>query len=122
MHIHTSTEPNGKQWIVLDGALDEKTRTLFRQTCAPFVQSSNAHLVLDMTAVNYVSNAGLEALLDLQTQLAAKGSSLAIFGLNIYLYRIFEIMGAAHSLHIFNAREQAMGFVGAQGGESCRKP
>ncbi len=113
MQTRIETQADGQIVIQPNGALDREMLTEFLNVCAPYSQMSGARLVLDMSHVVYVSNEGLHALTDLQARLAANGGALAVFGVGAFVYKVFEMTGAARTLRIFETRVQALGSAGA---------
>ncbi len=69
----------------LDAAQCEKAQS--------FMDSISEARVLDFTALEYISSAGLGVLLKTQKRLAESGASLKIVNVNIHIHDVFRYSG-----------------------------
>lgn len=78
MQIST-TQAAGVTVVALAGELDASTAPAASSALAPLAQSAS-RVVLDLSAVPYMSSAGLRMLLSAYRQLSARGGSIALAG------------------------------------------
>lgn len=90
MDIKMSKEGN-IQIVNISGNVDGQTAPLATQQVLPLVQTG-CKLVVDMSAVGFMSSAGLRMLLSLQRQVAAKGK-LVLVGLSDQIKNTMLITG-----------------------------
>ncbi|ULH17773.1 STAS domain-containing protein (plasmid) [Deinococcus sp. KNUC1210] len=76
----TSEQVQNVTVITLKGDIDGKTAGTTQQTVLPMIPS-NGRLLLDMSAVPYMSSAGLRMLLLIYRQAQSKHSEVALVGL-----------------------------------------
>jgi anti-sigma B factor antagonist len=92
--------------VTLTGALDGKTAPEAQAALTP-VLGEFAVLVIDLTAVGYMSSAGLRVLLLLHRQLAAKKGRAILVGLSDSLAETMRITGF---LQFFETHPTLAGF------------
>lgn len=79
--------------ITVSGKLDAVTAQDFdKAVCAP-VEDGPARIVLDCSNLDYLSSAGLRAVLMLAKRVKAKGGQLRIAGMQGAAKEVFEISG-----------------------------
>jgi anti-anti-sigma factor len=88
------------------GRIDNLTSTEFQTRLLAAVTSSSADVVVDFSGVEYISSAGLRALMT-ATRQKAKERRLAVARLNAVVHEIFTISRFAHLVPIFATVEQA---------------
>jgi anti-sigma B factor antagonist len=91
MKIDIARMPNHAV-VTLTGALDGKTAPDAQAAMAPVLGEFTV-LVIDLTAVGYMSSAGLRVLLLLHRQLAAKKGRAILVGLSDSLAETMRITG-----------------------------
>ena len=95
----------------LAGRLDSNTSKEFDDRLAEVVGNSRATL-LDLSALDYVSSAGLRVLLKAAKLAKAKQSRLALAALQPNVREVFEISGFATIFVIYDGRESALAAMG----------
>ena len=81
---------DGKLTVKVEGKIDTVTAPLF---AAELQVDGVRDVVVDLTAVEYVSSAGLRVFLNAQKTLLAEGGRLSIAGANESVRRVFTITG-----------------------------
>jgi anti-anti-sigma factor len=102
MDITTRTQ-NGITVVVFAGSLDSNTSPQAQQTIDGLLASGARKMVVDCTALDYISSAGLRVLLGAAKRLSG-GGALRLFGLNETVREVFDISGFSTILAVF-ARE-----------------
>jgi anti-anti-sigma factor len=107
MQISTRTS-NDIHIVAVTGSLDSGTSPEAQKSLDGVVGSAKK-VVLDFSALDYISSAGLRVLLGAAKQLRAKGGALGMFGLNQSVREVFEISGFASILSIYPSEADALG-------------
>ena len=80
--------------IMLSGRLDAFSSPSFEQSASELVRNSGlAHVVLDLSLVDYVSSFGLRAILGLGKMLAPCGGAIHVVGLHDSVRKVFAGSG-----------------------------
>ena len=79
--------------ITISGRLDTVNATDFEKTLAPVIASDIKELILDCTALHYISSSGLRQFLTLQKATNAKQGILTLKGMKPEIKEIFDMTG-----------------------------
>lgn len=90
MNLKRKTEKSAMT-VVVNGRIDTATAPEFEQGVKPYLDGVT-ELVLDFTGVNYVSSAGLRALLSLH-KIMMKQGSMKLVNVNEEVCDVFEVTG-----------------------------
>jgi anti-sigma B factor antagonist len=93
--------------IAPQGRLDAVTVPALETVLAQAVQQGRVHLVIDLSAVHYISSSGLRALLSVRRQAQAGGGDVALYGLNSRVQEIFEMIGFDKLFRVFDRVDEA---------------
>ncbi len=107
MQISTRTS-NDIHIVAIAGSLDSTTSPE-AQKALDVVLASAKKVVLDFSALDYISSAGLRVLLGAAKQLRASGGTLRMFGLNQSVREVFEISGFSAILAVYKSEGEALG-------------
>jgi len=75
------------------------------------IAAGDHRLVLDLTALDYISSAGLRVLLVAANRLKSAEGKFALFGLNDHVRQVFDIAGFSSFLSTHASREEAIEHV-----------
>jgi len=106
-----SVEATGSPGTVLlriQGRVDGETAPDLEQECHKLIQPELARMILDLSAVEYMSSAGLGSVLFTGKKLDAQGSELILAGLQPNLRKIFRLTGFENLFKIFETPEAAV--------------
>ena len=92
MDIVTRTQ-NDVTIVAFRGSLDSKTSPQAQQALDEILAGGGRKLLIDFTALDYISSAGLRVLLATVKRLGGAGGALRLFGLNETVREIFDISG-----------------------------
>lgn len=92
MDIVTRTQ-NDVTIVAFQGSLDSKTSPQAHQALDGILAGGSRKLLIDFTALDYISSAGLRVLLAAAKRLSGAGSALRLFGLNESVREVFQISG-----------------------------
>jgi len=100
-------ENNDRYLLVkVQGKLDTTTAEAFQQQIIDNLKNSS-NLIIDFSDLEYISSAGLRAILVIGKHMAKNNFKLALFGLKDTVLEIFKISGFYDMLSVFETYEQA---------------
>ena len=78
-HLHSRiAADNGTTVLVLEGRLSHITAADFERAAKAVIRGGAPELVIDLSAVDYLSSAGLKVIADLAAELTADGRALTV--------------------------------------------
>jgi len=92
----------------LEGRLDALTSAEFEKKALSLIQTSGQPMLLDFTALEYISSAGLRALLIVAKELKRHDFSLLLCSLNESILEVFRISGFDSIMPIFGSVEEGL--------------
>ncbi len=90
-----------------EGSLDTTTAPAALAHLDELVDAGNSNIVIDFSAVDFVSSAGLRVLLATAKKMSSAGS-LRLFGLNPEVKEVFDVSGFSTILAIFDEESAAL--------------
>jgi anti-anti-sigma factor len=90
------------------GRLDNDTSPEFQSRLLTCVGTSGSAVLVELSQVDYVSSAGLRALMTASKQSKAAGGRLAVSGLNSVVKEIFAISRFSYVVKVFETRAEAL--------------
>ena len=94
--------------VGLAGHLDTNTSAAAQDALDALLAGGSRKVVVDCTALEYISSAGLRVLLSTVKRLERDGGTLHLFGLNDTVREVFEISGFSMILPVFDTETQAL--------------
>lgn len=94
--------------IALAGSLDSNTSPQAQQALDGLLAGGGKKLVIDFSALDYISSAGLRVLLGTAKKLKSAGGELRLFGLNETVKEVFQISGFSTILTVKASEDQAV--------------
>lgn len=92
---------NGDQLTgTLKGRLDTVCAEQFGRDMQPLMDAAHRSILLDCTALEYISSSGLRLFLTLRKQVAAKGGKLTLSNLNDDVQEVFTLTGFSNLFDI----------------------
>ncbi len=102
-----ATQRNSACVVMLDGSLDALNAPDAIRFMLSQVESGWNHLVLDLSQVDFMSSAGLRALLIVLKECRYQGGDLRLVGPNPAIANILKITGFTGVMQVFDDVEQA---------------
>ncbi len=99
--------------IAIRGSLDGLTAGALMDSLAALVRSGQSHLVVDFSGVDYISSAGLRALLATVKESRQAGGDLRLSGVSADVNRVLELSGFTNILKVFPDSGAAIASFGA---------
>lgn len=78
---------------ILSGRLDTAASQQFAADMEPLLENADKHVVLDCTALEFISSSGLRLFLSLRKATIAKGGDVTIIGVSDDIKQVFTITG-----------------------------
>jgi stage II sporulation protein AA (anti-sigma F factor antagonist) len=95
------------------GRLDSESAPALAEDIGILIAGGADKLLLDMSALDYISSAGLRTVLQAAKQIKSKGGRLALCAMNQHIREIFEISGFAGMLDISPSHDEALSRLAA---------
>lgn len=90
------------------GRLDTETSADLELFAHDRINGGDSHFIVDLSAVDYVSSAGLRVLLMMAKSLDGEARSLRLSGLGQHVREVFDISGFTQLFQMFPTMEQAI--------------
>ena len=107
MEITTRTQQD-VTLVAFAGSLDSNTSPQAQQALDGILAGGARKLIVDFTALDYISSAGLRVLLGTAKRLKGTGGALRLCGLNETVREVFQISGFATILAVFATEAEAL--------------
>jgi anti-anti-sigma factor len=107
MNIKTRTERDVTV-VALVGSLDSNTSPEAQQALDAILAGGGKKIVVDFTALDYISSAGLRVLLGAAKKLSGADAALRLFGLNETVREVFQISGFSTILAVSATEADAL--------------
>lgn len=92
----------------LDGDIDEDGMNTLRLSLMECIQSQRCNVVVNLSAVKFVSYMGVGVLVERLRQLRAGKGDLKLTGVNLYTERLFRMVGITNVFETFATEAQAV--------------
>ena len=92
--------------------IDSSSAEEFFQEMESAIEPVDRAVVIDMDQVDYISSAGLRALLQIGRKVESQNSRLAVCALSGSVLEVFEISGISRVIDVHSSRTQAIEAVG----------
>ncbi len=107
MEISTREE-RGFTVVSVSGRLDAGTASDLEKDCANLINEGSTKLILELSALEYVSSAGLRSVLAVAKKLKAAGGGLSLCGLSGLVQEVFSIAGFDSFLPVYETVEKVV--------------
>ncbi|HAQ65347.1 MAG TPA: anti-sigma factor antagonist [Bacteroidales bacterium] len=107
MHLQIN-EVAGNKVVAIEGRLDTTTYADLEKTLTNLFDEGCHNMILDCSAMDYVSSSGLRVFLMILKKIKSVGGSLVLCGLQPAIYNVFEISGFLSIFSIRDSLDQAL--------------
>jgi serine/threonine-protein kinase RsbW len=104
----TTRARNDVTVVAFAGNLDSNTSPEAQQALDAVLAGGGKKIVVDFSALDYISSAGLRVLLGTAKRLSGVGGALRLFGLNETVREVLEISGFSTILALYPSEDQAL--------------
>ena len=98
--------------VTAQGRLDSGASAVFAEKVGALITSANPKLLIDFAEVDFVTSAGLRAVLVLVKKVKAAGGSFALCAVQEPVREVLDITGFTDMLRIHTARAEAIAAMG----------
>jgi anti-anti-sigma factor len=109
--IECSEPQEGEPAVVVvrvTGFLDAHTVTSFEKTMGDLLEQNHNKIIMDLGGLNYISSAGIGALMVLLQQLRRRQGDMVILQPTPKVFKIMDLLGFTKIFHIANDRQEAL--------------
>ena len=104
LDIQLANEGSGRHRVRLSGRLDTVTAPALDTRLAPLLgDPAVTAMVLDLTALEYISSAGIRSVVRARKALEGRGGNLALVNLQAPVQKVFDIVKALPPDQIFGS-------------------
>jgi anti-anti-sigma factor len=90
----TTIQENGNQLVALfSGRLDTAAAIPTAEAVKPLMEAENKELILDCSALEYISSSGLRIFLSIRKEAATHGSKVIVRSINADIRQVFMMTG-----------------------------
>ena len=93
---------------IVQGRVDTVSAPAFEKSLSTALESDARWLVVDLSALSYISSAGLRVFLSLAKKLKAKGAGIRLAAADGSVRKVFEIAGFFSLFKHFETRDAAL--------------
>ena len=94
--------------VVPHGSLDIDTRKLFKDVLIGLIDTGATAILVDLSAVDFITSTGLSALLMPAMRLEKESGKFAVCSLNENVMRVFEISGFSKIMNVYPSADSAL--------------
>ena len=94
------TQTDNQVMVTIEGRLDTVTSSDFEKHLTPYYSIQGAQLILDCSAMEYISSAGLRVVLMTHKNITSKGGKFIIRNLSKEVRAVFDMTGFSRILTI----------------------
>ena len=94
------TQTDNQVLVTIEGRLDTVTSSEFEKNLNPYYSIQGAELIMDCSAMEYISSAGLRVVLIAHKSITAKGGRFIVRNLNKEVRSVFDMTGFSRILII----------------------
>jgi anti-anti-sigma factor len=88
------------------GSIDSVTGEMLEQRVNYILKGSPKGIVFDMQQIDYMSSAGVRIVFKVQKEMKQKGGMFSIINMQPQIKKVFEIINALPTLHVFESIEE----------------
>jgi stage II sporulation protein AA (anti-sigma F factor antagonist) len=100
--------------VVATGRLDGSASGAFADRVGGLIDGANRKLLVDFAGVDFVSSAGLRAVLAMIKKVRAAGGAFALCGVQAHVREVLDIGGFTSMLSIHGGRADGLAALGGQ--------
>jgi len=104
----TTDQTDTAMILHLEGRLDALTSAAFEKKALSLIQSSAQPMLIDFVSLEYISSAGLRALLIVAKELKRHDFSLALCSMHDSILEVFRISGFDSIMPVFSTIEEGL--------------
>ena len=104
----------GTVFVLVDQRLDSSNAGAFNEELESAIDSAGRAVVVDMKGLDYISSAGLRAIMQAERKMQQQGGRLALCSLSSDVRAVFQTSGFDQLIAIHPTRAEAVAAVGTR--------
>jgi anti-anti-sigma factor len=104
----STTDKDGVTVATFVGRLDTNTAPAAQEKLDGLVDGGATKLLIDFSALDYISSAGLRVLLATAKKMKKSNGTMRLCGLNETVQEIFDVSGFSTMLSVFGTQDEAL--------------
>ncbi len=109
MELEIKKEKQGKVTIMnIKGAINAHTVNEFEKALEQCVENKEFYLLINCENLDYISSAGLGALMGVIESIKANGGDIKLCNTSNSVFRVFDILGFTELFQIFDSLEKGL--------------
>ena len=105
----TSRDYKRASVIRVTGRVDSSTAPKFEEKLNEYIKAGHTHLVLEMDGTEYLSSAGVRAMISTQKTLRSKGGQVSLAQPSARVKEVLELAGLGPLFSVYDKTEAAVG-------------
>jgi len=110
LNVKVETTKSEYNVIELSGFLDAHTVNSFDHRVEEILQEGATKIVIDLKGLNYISSAGIGALMALTQRLRKKNGDMVLLRPNDKVFKILDLLGFTRIFNVAKAEKEIDGF------------
>lgn len=112
--LDINSKRRGETLIVhIKGELDHNTASNARETLTQLIEDESIkNMVIDLSALNFMDSSGIGMFIGRYKVLAKRNGSMATYGLNAHIRKIWEISGLYRIIEIYDNLQESLDGIG----------
>lgn len=106
-NLSVKQEEEGTSTIELEGVLDSYTSSKLSDQIKLLFEQENLRIILDFGKVEYMSSAGIGAIIDYLEEIRKSGGNVVLMAVNDKITKVLQICGADKIIKIYSNSEEA---------------
>ncbi|MBN2141168.1 MAG: STAS domain-containing protein [Desulfovibrionaceae bacterium] len=102
------TKDSGRLVVAVKGRMDAVTAPDFEKGCAAEIDRGEKDMIVDLGGLEYISSAGLRAILSTAKRLKAAGGGIRFCSLKGMVQEVFTVSGFSSMFPIHDALDEAL--------------
>lgn len=106
--MHISSVLEDRLYIItINGDVDASSSIHLDEAMSEAIQGGHSNILVDCSALNYISSAGLGVFMSYIEELKSKNMQMVLFGLSDKVENVFKVLGLDQLLNIKKSKDQA---------------
>lgn len=116
LNVRVETSNQSYTTIELTGFLDAHTVNTFESRIEEIVSSGQRQMVIDLKGLNYISSAGIGALMALTQRLRRESGDMVLLQPNEKVFKILDLLGFTKIFNVALKEEDIQNYLQSAGG------
>jgi len=106
--LNVKVENQNKNYSIIElaGFLDAHTVNVFEARMAEIIQGGQNRMVIDLKGLNYISSAGIGALMALTQQLRRESGDIVLLQPNEKVFKILDLLGFTKIFNVAHSEDE----------------